>query len=294
LIGRPLVRALRERGDTVVALTRDAARAHGTLGEQAEVHEWREPTAQPPPSEAIEGADGVIHLLGEPVAQRWTAAAKRRIRDSRVLGTRQLVEAIEALAPDSRPRVLISQSAVGYYGPRGDEPIDESASPGNDFLAEVTEAWEQAAQQAPDPTRVVVSRTGVVLAGNGGALQKMVPPFRLGLGGPVGSGNQYVPWIHLDDTVGALLHALDDDRATGAVNVTAPQPVTNRELSSALGGVLHRPAVMPVPAIALKLLFGEMGSVVLTGQRAMPSRLLELGYEFAYPELEPALRDLLS
>ncbi|MGO9954831.1 MAG: TIGR01777 family oxidoreductase [Solirubrobacteraceae bacterium] len=293
-IGLALADALHARGDGVVALSRDPERGQRVLGQGAEVHPWPEPTRQPPPAEALRGVDAVVHLLGEPVAQRWTDEAKRRIRDSRVLGTRSLVTELQALAPGEGPRVLVSQSATGYYGPRGDDEVDEQARPGTDFLAEVVVAWEREATAAASRMRVACTRTGVVLSPGGGALAKMLPFFRLGIGGPVAGGRQYVPWIHLDDVVGALLHCVDDDRAAGAVNVTAPSPVTNAELSRALGHVLGRPAVLPVPGMAIKLLYGEMAEIVTTGQRAIPARLRELGYAFRQPELERALRDVLS
>ena len=294
LIGTAVVRALVDRGDDVVALTRSGARARSILGTGVEPHEWPDPEVAPPPPAALDGSGGIIHLLGEPIAQRWSEQAKRAIRDSRVLGTRQLVAGIAALAPDRRPRTLVSQSAAGYYGPRGDERLDEDAGPGEDFLADVTRAWESEAGAGGDlGVRVVVTRTGVVLAPRGGALAKMLPPFKLGVGGPVAGGRQYVPWIHLDDVARAILHLLDDERATGPVNLTAPEPVTNAELSRALGHVLHRPAVLPVPGAILRLMYGEMAAVVLTGQRVVPRRLSELGYEFAHPDLEAALADVL-
>jgi uncharacterized protein (TIGR01777 family) len=191
--------------------------------------------------------------------------------------------------------VLVSQSATGYYGPRGDEPVDESDAAGKDFLAGVTVEWEREAGKATSAgVRVATTRTGVVLSAQGGALEKMLPPFKLGVGGPVAGGKQYVPWVHLDDVVGAMLRCLDDDAASGPINLTAPNPVTNAELSKTLGRVLHRPAVLPVPGLALKALYGEMAMIVLTGQRAVPARLGELGYEYRHPRLEDALRDVLS
>jgi len=255
---------------------------------------WADPQQAPPPSEALEGSDAVVHLLGEPIAQRWSEEAKRRIRDSRVLGTHSLVAGIAAVAEDRRPKVLVSQSATGYYGPRGDEELDEEAPAGHDFLAGVTADWEREANGAPTGVRVVQTRTGVVLSPQGGALEKMLPPFKLGVGGPVAGGRQYVPWVHLDDVVGAILKSLEDERAAGAVNVTAPTPVTNAELSRTLGHVLHRPAVLPVPALALKALYGEMATIVLTGQRVVPQRLQELEYRFSYADLDAALRDVLG
>ena len=293
-IGLALADALTARGDQVVALSRDPERGQRVLGERVEVHPWSEPNAAPPPVAALAGVDGVVHLLGEPVAQRWSDQAKERIRDSRVLGTRQLVAALRALPSADAPRVLISQSATGYYGPRGEAPLDEHASPGTDFLAEVVVAWEREAAAAESQMRVAFTRTGVVLSPGGGALAKMLPFFRLGIGGPVAGGHQYVPWIHLDDVVDAVLHCLGDDRAAGPVNLTAPNPVTNTELARALGHALGRPAVLPVPGIAVKLLYGEMAEIVTTGQRAVPAKLRELGFAFRHPEIELALKDVLN
>jgi uncharacterized protein (TIGR01777 family) len=279
MIGRRLVDALRVRGDEVTVLSRSAP---GTV-------RWADPTSEPPPPEALTGRDGIVHLLGENVAQRWTAAAKRSIRESRELGTRNLVEGLARLPEDERPGTLVSMSAIGFYGARGDERVDESGTAGDDFLARVVEAWEREARRAEElGMRVTIARTGVILASEGGALEKMLPPFKLGVGGPVAGGRQYVPWVHLDDVVAALTFLLDGGR--GTYNVTAPDPVTNRDLSKALGRVIRRPAAMPVPAPALKLLYGEMGSIVTTGVRAVPKRLLDEGYSFRRPELEDALR----
>jgi uncharacterized protein len=288
-LGQALVAALLARGDEVAALSRDAGRALEVLPAGVEAFSWPAPKHEPPPAEALEGVDGVIHLLGEPIAQRWTDAARREIRDSRVLSTRNLAAALAELS--ERPGVLVSQSASGYYGAGGDEPVDESGAPGDDFLARVTIDWEKQARTTEElGIRVALTRTGVVLSPGGGALEKMLPFFKLGIGGPVAGGRQYVPWIHLDDVVGALIFSLDDPDVRGPVNVSAPQPVTNAELSKALGRVLRRPAVAPVPALAVKLLYGEMASVVTSGVRMVPRRLEELGYEFRRPELEPALR----
>ena len=288
-IGNAVVRALVERGDSVVALSRDAGRARESLGEGITALTWADPAGTPPPEEALSGADGVVHLLGEPVAQRWSESAKQRIRDSRVLATRNLVERIKRL--DVTPRVLVSQSASGYYGSRGDEPVDESEPPADDFLAEVCVTWEAEAHEAVAAgVRVVTTRTGVVLSESGGALEKMLPPFKLGVGGPVAGGRQYVPWVHLDDIVGAMLFCLDNEGAEGPVNLAAPEPVTNRELSKTLGRVLRRPAVAPVPALAVKALYGDMAMIVTEGVRMVPAKLERLGYSFAQPDLEAALR----
>ncbi len=289
VVGRALVAALRERGDEVVALSRDAERARATLGD-VEAHTWAEPNAREAPAEALAGCDGVVNLLGEPVAQRWTPEAKRAIRDSRVLGTRNLVATLRSA--DARMSVLVSGSATGWYGARDDEPVDErTPAAEGDFLADVCVNWENAAREAEEVgMRVVRARTGVILSDSGGALAQMLTPFKLGVGGPVAGGRQWVPWIHLDDEVGALLHCLDHEEASGPVNLTAPEPVTNRDLSKALGRVLRRPAVMPVPALAIKGRYGEMGSIVTTGARVLPRRLQQLGYEFREPDLEHALR----
>ena len=260
---------------------------------EAEWHGWQDTLGSEPPAAALAGADGIIHLLGEPVDQRWSAAAKQAIRDSRVLATRNLVAALRALDDERRPRVLVSQSATGYYGPRGAEEIDEHASAGSDFLAGVVSAWEHEAQAASGACRVVITRTGVVLSPSGGALAKMLPFFKAGIGGPVAGGSQYVPWVHVDDLVSALLFCLDNNTVDGPVNTTAPRPVDNTELSKALGRALHRPAVLPVPGAALKLLYGEMSVIVTTGQRVIPRRLEELGFSFQYSEIEPALRSVL-
>jgi uncharacterized protein (TIGR01777 family) len=291
-IGRAVVAALLERGDSVVALSRDAAAAREKLGSgDVEVHEWRDPKTEPAPTAAFADVEGVIHLLGEPVAQRWSDEARREIRDSRVLGTRNLVAGLrDAAGP--RLRVLVAQSASGFYGPRGDEVVDESAAAGSGFLAEVVVAWEAEARVAAEELglRTPTCRTGVVLSRSGGALEEMVTPFKLGVGGPVAGGRQYVPWIHIDDVVGALLFALDTDGADGPLNLAAPEPVTNKTLSKALGRALHRPSFMPVPAFAIKLLYGEMATIVTTGVRAVPKRLLELGYRFKRADLDEALR----
>jgi uncharacterized protein len=292
-IGREVVRALRGRGDEVTALSRSRDRARSALGD-VDVVEWADPTSQPAPAEAFAGADGVVHLLGERIDQRWSDDAKRRIRESRELGTRNLVEGMRRA--EVRPRALVSQSAVGYYGPHGDEEVDESVPPATgEFLAEVVAEWEARAREAEElGVRVVTTRTGVMLSESGGALAKMLPPFKLGVGGPVAGGRQYMSWVHIDDVVGAMLFCLDEQSVSGPVNVTAPDPATNAELSKTLGRVLRRPAFFPVPAVAVKLLYGEMAEIVITGARVVPRRLLEHRYRFKYVELEAALRAALG
>jgi uncharacterized protein (TIGR01777 family) len=234
-----------------------------------------------------------VHLLGEPIAQRWSDSARQRIRESREIGTRNLVAGLRESGPVMR--VLVSQSAVGWYGQRGDELLDESEPAGHGFEAEVVATWEREAHAAEETgLRVVITRTGIVLSEEDGALAKMLPPFKMGVGGPVAGGRQYMSWVHIDDVVGAMLFALDNEAASGPINVTAPEPATNAEFSKALGRALHRPAFMPVPGFALRLLYGQMAEIVTTGKRAIPRRLQELGYQFRQPELEAALRALVA
>jgi uncharacterized protein len=291
LIGTAVVNALLERGDGVTVLSRDPERARAALGD-VEAHPWQ-PLQEPAPAAALSGRDAVVHLAGESVAQRWTERARRAIVDSREIGTRNLVAGIGAAEP--RPAALVSASAVGYYGPRGDEPVTEDAPPGDDFLAGVCVAWErEAARAAEHGLRVATLRTGVVLDPEGGALAKMLPFFRLGVGGPVAGGRQYLSWIHADDVVGLYLAAVDDAAWQGASNACAPEPVTNREFSRALGHALHRPAFAPVPGLAVRALYGDMAEIVTTGQRAVPMRALERGYAFRHTDLEQALRDAVG
>jgi uncharacterized protein (TIGR01777 family) len=276
-IGREVVRQLRERDDEVVAVSRNPASA----GIDAVGWDGLD----------LSGFDGVINLAGSPIDQRWTDEGKRKIRESRLDSTRRVVDALRTADP--RPRVLVSQSAEGYY-PRGNNPLAEDNPPGTGFLSETVQAWEAEARKAEElGVRVVTARTGVVLSGEGGALPKMLTPFKLGVGGPVAGGRQYIPWVHIDDVVGALLFALDSEEADGPLNVTAPEPVTNKEFSKALGRALHRPAVMPVPGFAIRLLYGEMATIVTTGVRAEPKRLQELGYTFRQPNLGRAIEAAL-
>lgn len=290
LIGRKLVAALRSRDDEVTVLSRAPERARAALGVDAVA--WQ-PLDGRPPAEVLAGRDAVVHLAGESVAQRWTERSKRAIHDSRERGTRNLVAGIAAADP--RPGALVSSSAVGIYGPRGAEELPESTPPGDDFLARVCVVWErEAVAAAALGLRVVRVRTGVVLDRSGGALAKMLLPFRLGVGGPVAGGDQYLPWIHVDDLVGLYLAAVDDASWSGAYNASAPEPVTNRAFSKALGRALGRPAVLPVPGAALRLLYGDMAEIVTEGQRAVPSRALEAGHRFAHTDLDGALRAALA
>jgi uncharacterized protein (TIGR01777 family) len=269
LIGSRLAARLRERGDDVTLLS----------------------LRREDPAPAVAGRDAVVHLAGENLAQRWTDDAKRRIVDSRVDGTRRLVAALAG----SGVQTLVSASAVGYYGPHGDELVTEETPAGDDFPAQVCVAWEREANEAAaHGIRVVAVRTGIVLDAHGGALAKMLPPFKLGLGGPVAGGRQYMPWIHIDDVAGIYMKALDDPSLSGPVNATAPTPVTNATFSKALGRALHRPAVAPVPSFAIKALYGEMAAIVTTGQRAVPRVAERHGYEFAHPELDEALSNAVT
>jgi uncharacterized protein (TIGR01777 family) len=289
LIGAALVEALRRRHDKVVPLVR---RRPAPKGGEAAIA-W-DPERGSIDRAGVEGANAVIHLAGENVFGRWSPAKKQRIRDSRVMGTRLLADALAGLS--RRPATLLSASAIGYYGDRGAEELTEQSAPGDDFLAHVARDWEAATTPATRAgIRVVNMRIGVVLTPAGGALAKMLPAFRLGVGGPVGSGNQYVSWIALLDIVNAMLHVLAHDDLSGPVNLTAPAPVPNRELAKTLGKVLGRPAIVTVPAFALRLAFGPDGAAMLqSGQRVLPARLVASGFRFSLPTLEPALRYLLA
>jgi uncharacterized protein len=297
LIGPHVVGALQKRGAQVTVLSRDAERARKRLDDAGlapvEAFDW-DLMSEPAPAQALEGRDAVVHLAGENVAQRWSASAKRAIRESRVAGTRNLLAGLRA-ASDA-PGTLVSSSAVGYYGARGEEPLDEDAAPGGDFLAEICVEWEREATKAAAELgmRVVLVRTGVVLDKNGGALEKMLPPFKLGVGGPVAGGRQYISWIHRDDVVGMYVVALEDEHWSGPVNATAPEPLSNRDFSRALGRALKRPAFLPVPGVALQLLYGEMAEIVTEGARVVPAKPLVLGYEFLHPQLDEALSSALG
>jgi uncharacterized protein len=332
LIGSMVVATLTARGDEVTVLSREPQRALATLRQRRDgasaaasagasgrvasavgsaatisayaratgalqAREW-DPVRMPAPADALAGRDAIVHLAGESTAQRWRKRTREQIRDSRVLGTRHLVAGLRTVgaeSSDALPRVLVSASAVGYYGARGEEPLDEDASAGRDFLAELCAAWEAEAASASElGIRVARLRIGVVLDPRGGALARMLPPFRLGLGGAVAGGRQYISWIHREDLVELVLRAIDDRRWAGPLNATAPQPVRNAEFSHALGRALHRPALLPVPGLALRLVYGEMASLVTTGARALPAKALVLGYRFRHPALDETLRSLLA
>ncbi|MDX1982629.1 MAG: TIGR01777 family oxidoreductase [Bryobacteraceae bacterium] len=288
-LGKRLISSLEAASHTVRMLGRSRP---AWLAPQHAFFAW-DAMAGAAPSAAIDGVQAVIHLAGEPVAQRWTAAAKDRMWRSRVEGTNNLLKAIEASA--TRPPLLISASAVGYYGFRGEELLVEDSAAGTGFLPELSVAWEKASQAATRlGVRVVNPRIGIVLGVEGGALQQMLPPFRMGVGGRIGDGRQWMSWIHVDDMIGLLLFYLAQPDSSGPVNATAPKPVRNSEFTEALGRVLHRPAILPVPGFALRILFGEMAAVILGSQRVEPARALRDGYRFLYPELAGALENLLA
>jgi uncharacterized protein len=268
-VGRRLTERLRKRGHTTKSIS----------------------LRLPPLPEDLAGCDAVVHLAGEPVAQRWSESARRRIEDSRVQGTHGLIEAMRAHPPN----VLVSASAVGYYGSRGEEIITEQTAPAADFLGGVAEAWEREALEAEKlGVRVVRLRIGVVLGAGGGALARMLPPFRMGLGGRIGDGRQWISWIHIDDLCDLAAFVLPESTLRGAMNATSPHPVTNAEFTQALARALRRPAVIPIPAFALKLMFGEMAQVILASQRAIPQAAIRAGFEFQYPDVSGALLQVLS
>jgi uncharacterized protein (TIGR01777 family) len=301
-LGRPLAAALTADGHDVVLLSRGStgspqAASTGPRDSPARTRTiaWTPDGAIGPWASEVDGAGAVVNLAGESIAaKRWTAAQKRRILDSRVLATRSLVTAIQSAA--TPPPIFVSGSAVGYYGPLGDAAVTEEAPAGSDFLAQVCAQWErEALGAAGDRTRVVCVRTGIVLEKDGGALPQMLPPFTFGAGGPVGSGRQYWPWIHRDDWIAMVRWAIRTPTVNGAVNATAAAPVTNREFARALGRAMHRPAFMPAPGFALKLLLGEMAEgLLLSGQRAMPAKASRLGFQFTYATVDSALEAIFQ
>jgi uncharacterized protein (TIGR01777 family) len=292
LIGAALCDALLARQDEVVGLSRDPRKAR--LAQPGIAwHAW-EPTLERPPAQAFDGVAGVVNLVGEKIDQRWSDEAKTKILETRRTATHNLVGTIAGL--EQRPAVLVNQSAVGYYGDRGDAIVDESAGPGgNSFDSEVVQEWERAAREVEATgVRLAILRSGQILDPKGGMLAELLTPFKLGVGGPLAGGAQYLSWIHRDDEVGIILWALDNEGVAGVLNATAPNPASNRDFSKALGGALGRPAVIPVPGFVLDLKFGsEFGKVLRGGQRVVPKRAEELGYEFKHPQLDEALRDLV-
>jgi uncharacterized protein len=296
LVGSRLIPRLLERGDNVVALTRRPEVARAKWGERCTIVAG-DPTARGEWMAAIQDCAAVVNLAGEGVfSQRWSEAVKRTILTSRVQCTENIVAALsqQRNTAAGQPKLLVNASAIGYYGPHGDEELTEESAPGDDFLARVCVDWEKAALAAKTHgIRVAIVRIGVVLDRDGGALQKMLPPFKMFVGGPIGLGRQYMSWIHIDDLVGLILFVLQHPDAEGVYNATAPQPVTNRVFSTALGHVLHRPSLLPAPAFALRLMLGEVAGLVTEGQRVVPRQALAQGYTFRFPEVNAALRELL-
>jgi uncharacterized protein (TIGR01777 family) len=281
-LGSALVDRLQKDGHSIAVLTRRPARRHHV--------QWDPSGALGAWAQALEDVDAVVNLAGAPINRRWTAAHKRAMWNSRVQVTRSLVAAMKSVR--RIPPTLVNASAIGIYGPHGDEPLTEASGPGSGFLADLGVAWEKEALAAAPDARVVLLRSGIVLAGHGGALPPLALPFRLFAGGRVGSGRQYISWIHLDDWTALVRWALTNDAVSGPLNATAPNPVTNGEFARTLGRVLHRPAFVPTPAFALRLALGEMADAVLTGQRVLPEKARSLGFDFRYPLLEPALRGI--
>lgn len=291
-IGSRLCETLAASGHEPVALSRRPSDAQYRLSALADAYEWS-PMDGPPPLEAFEGVAAVVHLAGESVSGRWSPEKKRAIRESRVRGTCHLVDALEQL--EDKPGVLVSASGINVYGDRGEEELAEDAELGSGFLAQVGIDWEAEARRAEEVgVRVVNPRIGIVLGPNGGALQAMLTPFKLGVGGPMGSGRQWWAWVHRDDVVGIIQHAIEHDEIRGPINATAPNPTRQRDFAKTLGRVLTRPAFVPAPTFALKLLLGEFSQELLGSQRVLPERAQQTGYAFGYPELEPALRTILE
>jgi uncharacterized protein (TIGR01777 family) len=290
-IGRALALRLLGEGHAVTALVRDEARARSRLGGDIDI--LPEAAGDAAMRDALAWSDAVVNLAGEPLIGRWTAKRKQKIIASRVEFTERLVAAMRDA--ESTPRTLISASAVGYYGDRGDEILSEDSAAADGFLSDLCTRWEQAAMRAEElGTRVVTLRTGIVLGREGGALAKLLTPFRLGLGGPIGSGQQYMPWIHLHDHVELTSAALRDDRLRGPLNLTAPEPVTSATFAKALGRALRRPAFLPLPSFALKAALGEAATVLLSSQRAVPQQAVAAGFSFQYPEIDEALAHIVG
>ena len=290
-IGSRVCDALHHKGDTVYAVSRNPTRAESQLGSAKAVYRWN-PGAEKLPTSAASEMDAVIHLAGETIAGRWNAEKKRKIRDSRILSTRNLVASFADTDP--KPEALICASAIGYYGGSDNESLTEASPAGTDYLAEVCEEWEAEALKASElGIRVVTVRIGLVLGLGGGLLRQVLPPFKMGVGGILGTGKQWMSWIHIDDVVGILLHALESTQIYGALNATAPTPVRNTEFTKTLGAVLQRPTLFPVPTFGLKLMMGEFADFIVLSQNVIPERTETSGYEFYYRTLESALNALL-
>lgn len=291
-IGRRVCDTLQEKEYEVLAVSRNTERAKEKLQSVEQIHEWKPETEQLS-SDALSEVQAVIHLAGEPIAGRWNAKKKQRIRDSRILSTRNLVSSFAS--SESKPDVLICASAIGLYGATGDDSFTEESPTGTDFLAEVCQEWEAEGQKASEyGIRVVHVRIGLVLGMGGGLLEQVLPPFKIGAGGRLGNGKQWMSWIHIDDIVGIIMHAIENDTIQGALNATAPNPVRNIEFTKTLGSVLRKPAIFPVPAFGLHLLMGEFAEFIMLSQNVLPEKTVASGYAFQYSTLETALEDLLK
>jgi uncharacterized protein (TIGR01777 family) len=297
LIGSALIPRLLQRKDQLVLLTRRPAHARERWNNQCDLIEG-DPMKFGPWMEVVKDCDAAVNLVGESIfAKRWTEEFKALLRDSRILSTENIVRALGTNSKNAagQPKILVNASAIGYYGPRGDEELTENGAPGSDTLGRVAVEWEKSALAAQaNGIRVALIRIGVVLDKHGGALPQMLTPFKFGVGGPIGSGRHWFSWIHMDDMVGILLLALDHPQAQGPINATAQNPVTNKVFSKALGRTLHRPAIFPVPPFMLRLVLGQVAEILTTGQRVIPAKALELGYQFKFPEVDPALANLLG
>ena len=288
-VGQVIVKQLVAAGDEVIVLTRNVAKAAITLGSSCRYYQWDDGESLPP-LEALEGSDGIINLMGETISKRWSEPQKKKIYNSRINGTRKLVEAIDKL--QHKPKVLVSTSAIGIYGNRGPEEINESSSLANDFLAKVCKDWEDEANKAQNcGVRVVIIRVGIVLGRKGGALAKMLPIFKLGAGGPLGSGNQYMSWIHVKDLASMYIEAANNNELKGVFNGTSPYPSTNSEFTKLLGKTIGRPAFMPAPSFAIKLALGEMSQLLLEGQKVLPEKFKAAKFRYRYATLEMALKE---
>jgi uncharacterized protein (TIGR01777 family) len=295
LIGKQLVKTLSDKGnDELVLLARNKSKAEKMFSEKVSVFEWRNPASDMVAQEAFEGVDAIIHLAGEPIAEgRWTTAKKERLWNSRVDATKNLITSLENAA-NHQVKSFVSSSAIGFYGSRDDETLDEESSKGSDYLADLCSNWEQAAHSEKlSDTRFVQLRTGIVLSIEGGALTKMLPPFKLGAGGRLGSGTQWMSWIHIQDMVNLIIFSMENNNVKGVVNATAPNPVTNSEFTKVLASTLNRPAIFPVPGFVLKTIFGEMSCILLEGQKVIPKKSLNHEFNFQYASLSDALESLL-
>jgi uncharacterized protein (TIGR01777 family) len=294
-VGKALVARLAQNGHDRVVLSRSRKSAEKSISIPCEIYEWNA-DHEKAPTQAFNGVDAVFHLAGEPIAaRRWTNEQKEKIKDSRVLGTRNLMDTIEGLPAGQRPKAVISASAIGYYGDRGDESLFESSQVGSGFLAEVCELWEKEVLGRNIPeVRTVACRTGIALGKGGGMLEKILPIFQLGLGGPIGNGRQWMSWVHLDDLISLYCEAFENQLIHGAINAVSPHPVTQGEFARVLGRFLHRPVILPVPAFALKLGLGEMSEMLLGGQKVLPEKAIQNGFHFHYPTLSEAFQEIFG